>query len=283
MRVATRFAAAPALLLALIAAAAAAIPEATDAIRVQVDAGRLLYAGACANCHGAAGKGAIGPALADRDLTAELIRGTVLNGRVGTPMPPFKDDLDSKSLAQVLAYVQSITSAGRLPTAVVSTESPSGAGTGTSEPSSQPVAVGTEHGVAARGAELFFDPTRIGSCRTCHSYANKGGPVGPDLSNDHKTRLQVLQCLTHPRLAAAAFPTLSLQLRDGTRVIGIASEETADFIRVFDVGSLPPVRRSLRKSDVKSRATVTDSGVYDHAELHYTRQELLDLSAFLGR
>jgi len=48
----------------------------SPAVRAQVDAGQQLFATTCANCHGSAGKGAIGPALAKRDLSQELIRNT---------------------------------------------------------------------------------------------------------------------------------------------------------------------------------------------------------------
>ena len=252
-----------------------------DAVRAQVEAGGLLFASSCANCHGSAGKGAIGPALADLGLSADLIRNTVMNGRVGTPMPPFKDDLDGKSQAQILAYVQWITSAGRMPTAIVSSEPPAGAGA--AEILAQPVAVGPDTGIPARGAALFFDPTRICSCRTCHSYAGKGGPVGPDLSSARRTPLEIFHSISRPHVAADAFPAVALELYDGSRITGIKSEEAEGFIRLFDVASLPPVRRSIRRSGIKTLTASTDSGIYDHTALPYTRQDLLDLSAYLGR
>jgi len=55
-------------------------------------------------------------------------------------MPPFKDELDPKSQAEIIAYVQWLTSDGRLPDAVISIQG--GAGTALAGPSSEPAAVG---------------------------------------------------------------------------------------------------------------------------------------------
>jgi putative heme-binding domain-containing protein len=251
------------------------------AVRAQVEAGKQLFATACANCHGAAGKGAIGPALAERDLSQELIRNTFLNGRVGTPMPPFKDELDPKSQAEIIAYVQWLTSAGRLPDAVISIQA--GAGTALASPSSEPAAVGREKGIPAHGAALFFDPTKLYSCRTCHSYANKGGPIGPDLISVNKTTLAIYQSITRAKMKASGFPPIAIELRDGTRMIGIRSDETDDVLRLFDVSSLPPVKRSVSKSDIKKVSAIEDSGIYDHTALPFSKQDWLDLSAYLGK
>jgi cytochrome c55X len=268
---------------ASVAAMPAQDPDASAAVRAQVEAGKQLFAASCSNCHGAGGKGAIGPALADRGLAADLIRSTMLNGRVGTPMPPFKDDLDAKSQAQIMAYVLWITSAGRLPDAVVSSEPPAGSAGSATGPSTLPIPIGTERGTPAHGAALFFDATQVRSCRACHSYGNKGGPVGPDLINTDKTPLEIYQRITRPKVAAAGFPAIAVELRDGSRVVGIRGEVTDELIQVFDVSSLPPVKRSILKSDVLKLSGVGDSGIYDHTTLPYSKQDLLDLSAYVGK
>ena len=251
------------------------------AVRAQVDAGQQLFATTCANCHGSAGKGAIGPALAKRELPEELIRNTFLNGRVGTPMPPFKDDLDTKSQAEIIAYVQWLTSDGRLPDAVISIQG--GAATSPASPSSEPTAVGRDKGIPARGAALFFDPTKLYSCRACHSYANKGGPIGPDLISVDKTTLAIYQSITRAKLKASGFPPVAIELRDGTRMIGIKSDETDAVLRLFDVSSLPPVKRSVSKSDIEKVSAIEDAGIYDHTALPFSKQDWLDLSAYLGK
>ena len=50
----------------------------------------------CGSCHGMTLKGGLGPALtpeALKDKPREYIELTILNGRSGTPMPPWKDML----------------------------------------------------------------------------------------------------------------------------------------------------------------------------------------------
>ena len=50
----------------------------------------------CGSCHGMTLKGGLGPALtpeALKDKPREYIELTILNGRSGTPMPPWKDIL----------------------------------------------------------------------------------------------------------------------------------------------------------------------------------------------
>jgi cytochrome c55X len=46
----------------------------------------------CGSCHGMRMTGGLGPALTEealRNKSDELLRHTILNGRPGTPMPPF--------------------------------------------------------------------------------------------------------------------------------------------------------------------------------------------------
>jgi mono/diheme cytochrome c family protein len=71
-----------------------------------------LYAGKCAACHGANREGVsgVGPALTPESLAALSdtdIRDTILNGRSGTAMAPFKDTLSAEeidALLQLLKY-----------------------------------------------------------------------------------------------------------------------------------------------------------------------------------
>jgi putative heme-binding domain-containing protein len=254
-----------------------------EAVRTQVGAGKQLFITACANCHGSTGMGAIGPPLANRDLPIETIRETILKGRPGSPMPSFEDDFDANSQGAILAYVLWLTSGGRLPTGFVVGRPvgfPEASSTGRS---SQPTAVGKDNGVPAIGAAIFFDATRLYSCRACHSYDKKGGPIGADLIGLHRTPLEVYRMITRPKVAASAYPAVLLVLRDGDRMRGIESDETDDTLNLFDVSSVPPVKRGVLKSEISEISAVKDSGIYDHTALPFSKQDLLDLSAFLGR
>jgi mono/diheme cytochrome c family protein len=262
------------------AARGAPAPPPNGGVQAQVDQGKQIFATSCANCHGAAGKGAIGPPLVDRNLSFGVLSTTILNGRVGTPMPPFKDELDSKSLAAVMAYAESITTGGRLPLEVVA--EPAAGASSASRPGTAPVAVGDATGIPARGAVLFFDPTHLDSCRACHSFADKGGPIGPDLGLDPKTPEQIYASLSRPRIGAADYPAISLHLKSGPDMVGIRAAETASAYVLFDVSSIPPVKRTMAKSLIAA-ASPLDAGIFDHTRLVPSRQDRLDLAAYLGR
>jgi mono/diheme cytochrome c family protein len=258
----------------------APVPAMGETVEAQVNHGKATFATNCANCHGAGGKGAIGPPLIDRNLSFAVLSTTILNGRVGTPMPPFKDQLDSKSLAAVMAYVQSITTGGRLPTEPVAEPE---SGSGTSGLSTQPIAVGKEMGIPARGAAIFFDPTRLEACRACHSYADKGGPLGPDLALDPKTPEQIYESISHPKVASVDYPALTLHMTGGADLIGIKVEETPAAYAIFDVTSIPPIKRTVPRSQVAQAIPVTGAGIFDHTQLPLSKQDRLDLAAYLGK
>ncbi|HEY3432154.1 MAG TPA: cytochrome c [Rhodocyclaceae bacterium] len=62
----------------------------------------------CGSCHGLTLKGGLGPALTPTALhqwPAESLAATIIHGRPGTPMPPFKgilDDADAQWIARQL-------------------------------------------------------------------------------------------------------------------------------------------------------------------------------------
>jgi putative heme-binding domain-containing protein len=254
---------------------------AADLVQMQVETGKQLYVTTCANCHGAGGKGALGPPLVDRGLELDTIRSTMMNGRVGTAMPPFKDALDAQSQSDIAAYVLWLSSGGRLPTAVVASAT-AGASAGAG-PTSELIAVGKAQGSPARGAALFFDATNIKSCRACHSYDKKGGPVGPDLSALNKTPVEVYRSISRANIPAAGFPVVTVSLPNGTEMAGVKSDETADAVSIFDVSSVPPIKRTFLKSEISAVTPQPDSGAFDHATLRFSKQDLLDASAYLGK
>jgi mono/diheme cytochrome c family protein len=78
--------------------------------------GAALYGSTCAGCHGAAGEGKVGPALANpafrQAATTAFIGATVVRGRAGTPMPSFGRDsavhprLTAREVLDVAAFVR---------------------------------------------------------------------------------------------------------------------------------------------------------------------------------
>ena len=67
-------------------------------------AGEAVYRDECATCHGLAGEGGIGPAMADAaDLDEAALVTVVLDG-VGDSMPPC-DTLPDQDIADLVAFV----------------------------------------------------------------------------------------------------------------------------------------------------------------------------------
>jgi mono/diheme cytochrome c family protein len=285
-RAACRLVAALTALGCLVPSAISAEPQdrQTGDARSQVEAGRQLFETTCVTCHGSKGVGATGPSLAHRDLTLDVIRNAVVNGRPGTPMPSFKDVFDPKSQAQFMAYVLWLASDGRLPITVIASEpAPAAAQAAAAQAASTPVEIGKDQGVPESGARIFFDATRVHGCRDCHSYDKKGGPVGPDLRSLDMTPLAVFRSISQSSPVPAEYPAVMLTMRNGIRLTGIGAEESPETLRLFDVSSDPPVLRTILKADVSNRSAITDVGIFDHETLGYSKPELLNLSAFLGK
>lgn len=95
----------------------AAGPEQVDIAAVfsdakSIDEGRGIFSQNCAPCHGADAKGAIGPNLTDGEWLygsepARVVK-TVTEG-TDKGMPPWKSQLGPKKIAQVAAYVSSLS------------------------------------------------------------------------------------------------------------------------------------------------------------------------------
>ena len=274
----------------------------SPAVKAQVEGGKAVFEVTCATgmCHGAGGSGGRGPVLARRQLPMDLIRNALQNGRPNTNMPAFKDVFDAETQARLVAYVVWLSSDGQAPTSLVTLAGPADPGHGapaagppaagqapaspwlSSTASSEPLPVGPGKGTPSKGVTVFFDATRIYSCRACHTYAGAGGPVGPDLSQLKQSPNEIFASLSKARTASAAFPGVVITLRDGSRRIGVRRDETGYAIRYFDVTSIPPVSRRVAKADIAA-VTVPGEGVYDHTTLPFSSQELRDVSAFLGK
>jgi len=87
--------------------------------RGNAEKGQVVYKSYCVNCHGHSGQGdgPIGQALVPpaADLTAtdkktdNMLLKTIRNGSPGTAMPSWKNDLTSKDILDVLAYIRSLS------------------------------------------------------------------------------------------------------------------------------------------------------------------------------
>jgi putative heme-binding domain-containing protein len=137
-----------------------------------------------------------------------------------------------------------------------------------------------EHGPRAAGAAVFFDSTRLSSCHTCHSYHKRGGPLGPDLADEHMSAQEVIASLAEPRRPSLRYPVITVTTKDGTRLTGIRRDDTGDTVRLFDV-TVPPVLRTFQKSEIVTIQSV-DTGSFDHTALGYTPEQVRDLATLLS-
>lgn len=91
------------LLLAVLATAAQA---AADPARPAAEQGLVhLVRQDCGSCHGLTLRGGLGPALTPEALAgkpAESLVATILHGRAGTPMPPFRGLIDEAAAAWIV-------------------------------------------------------------------------------------------------------------------------------------------------------------------------------------
>lgn len=136
-------------------AVGAAMRAADPAQNVAV--GAALFRSHCAACHGDAGQGRIGPAIAATDYLRVVDDGTlhraIVEGRPSTAMPAWRH-LSAADVGALIAYLRTFDTA---PRAVLAGALPAG----------DPAVGSVYYGVA---------------CRGCHGEAARGG-VGPQLAN----------------------------------------------------------------------------------------------------
>ena len=82
-----------------------------EPVKGDVALGAEIYAEECAVCHGDNGEGDIGPALGNPvmlSLTSDsFLRYAIVNGRDGTDMPPFGEELEADEIDAVTAFLRS--------------------------------------------------------------------------------------------------------------------------------------------------------------------------------
>src|SRR5581483_10797779 len=125
-----------------------------------IEAGRKLFSGGCAACHGAEGQGGRGPNLRERiywhPVDEETLYRVIQKGIPAGGMPAA--GLNEDQTWQVVAFVRSLTA-----------------------PAIETVVPGD----AAAGEAVFWGKA---GCGECHSIRGRGGKLGPDLTNAGATR-----------------------------------------------------------------------------------------------
>ncbi len=262
----------------------------------QIEAGRRLFASSCSNsyCHGSGGSGGGGPKLKDREFTAELLTHLINDGIPGTTMPGFKKSYTEDQVAQIVAYVISL-SPNDTKARADNRPSPVDPHFSGGSPKDQPekavtdktVAVNSDssdlRGDASAGRELFFDATQTQNCRVCHTVGGIGGKIGPDLSNiANKPARDILQSIAAPHAVIAdKYATIAITMRDGARFIGVKRDEDEKIVRLYDTSTLPPVSRAFVKAEILKTEKLSTSAMPGDYAARYSLKQLLDLVSFL--
>jgi putative heme-binding domain-containing protein len=267
----------------------------------QIEAGRRVYLGSCSMtyCHAASGIGGGGPKLRDREFSAEYLTHMIAEGIPGTPMPGFKESLSKQQIAQCVAYILSLSPKKGAAKAKAQPQ-PQALDTHLSgvapkdeppppparEPVKSDVAINDSfdiRGDIEAGRSLFFDSAETQNCRVCHTAQNRGGRVGPDLTElAGKPPREILRSIVAPHAAIEErYATITITTRAGEKFTGVKRDENETMIRLYDTSSLPPVSRAFLKSDLTKTERVNASAMPADYSSKYSFKQLLDLVSFL--
>jgi cytochrome c oxidase cbb3-type subunit III len=237
----------------------AAHPKATPE---SIAAGKDLFAGTCANCHGVDGSGANGPNIrgVGATLGPEGLYATIRGGVIGTGMPSFTA-LDDATVWKIVDYVTSLG------------HEDSGVATGD----------------AQKGRELY----ESNKCATCHTIDAQGGDLGPDLTHIGVQRsvTSLTKTLDDPggnlpldaglqeRSTYAGYVVYRAVAKDGKSVEGMRVNEDSFTIQLRDAnGRL----HSVQKFEVQKIEPVPGKSFMPSYKGKLTPAQINDLVAYLS-
>jgi putative heme-binding domain-containing protein len=228
--------------------------------------GKSLFRANCSPCHGLGARGgARGPDLTSGRWThggsdAEIFR-TISSGVPGTQMPANGFE-DSETWA-IVAYLRSLA-----PARAVKLD-----------------------GDPAKGERIFAG---AGGCATCHMVNGRGGLLGPDLSRVGAARSEeyLVESIRQPDKELSdgmldpnnhyglplVYDTVTVVLRDGERVVGVAKNEDTFSVQLLDVKQ---ELRLFEKKDVQEVRHERTSLMPAYTEKMIGESELKDLVAYL--
>lgn len=130
-----------------------------------------------------------------------------------------------------------------------------------------------------RGRDVFHQA----QCSACHRYGDRGGAVGPDLTAvaTRFKRQDLLESSTEPsKVLSEQYRNTAVETKAGQVVIGRIVEETEDKL-VLRPNPLAPETVTVRKSDIESRELSKTSPMPTGLLNTFSREEILDLLAYL--
>jgi putative heme-binding domain-containing protein len=130
-----------------------------------------------------------------------------------------------------------------------------------------------------KGRQAFVDS----QCAACHKMGNEGGGVGPDLTAvaSRFTRRDILEAIVEPsKVISEQFQNSTIVLKNGEDFTGRVVEDTAEKVVLY-VNPFTQDRTEIRKSDIQSRTAARLSPMPEGLANVLTKDDLLDLLAFL--
>jgi putative heme-binding domain-containing protein len=134
----------------------------------------------------------------------------------------------------------------------------------------------------SNGKQIF----QVASCVSCHKLNGAGNEIGPDLTKidpKQQTPIEILRDLLDPSFRInEKYQTFTFELNSGKEVTGLIVAETADIVKVIEnpLAKADPV--VLKKSSIAERrkapTSVMPKGLLDKL----TREEILDLIAYVA-
>jgi putative heme-binding domain-containing protein len=131
----------------------------------------------------------------------------------------------------------------------------------------------------ARGKAAFASA----QCIACHRYGDQGGAVGPDLTAvaTRFKRQDILESITEPsKVISEQYMNSIITMNDGSVIVGRVVQETEKTVTVAQ-NPFVQVTTSIAKSDIKSRGLSKVSIMPPGLLNTFTKEEILDLLAFL--
>lgn len=139
-------------------------------------------------------------------------------------------------------------------------------------------------GDPAGGSVLFNDSAGPAGCVQCHTVADEGGRVGPELTDVAGTQTleYIYQSIVDPsaEIAAGGYEPIQLQLNDGTVLSGVLRGEDDSSLTVVDTDGVETV---VQKSEVSRERRYPDipSVMPGNFSELLTVKQVADLIAFL--
>lgn len=131
-----------------------------------------------------------------------------------------------------------------------------------------------------RGRQAFVDA----QCLLCHRFGSEGGGVGPDLTAlaARFQRVDMLESIIDPnKVVSEQYQNTLVELKNGDDVVGRLVDETPTELVLVPNPLQPDRREVVKKSDVKARSFSKQSPMPTALVDSLTKEDILDLLAFL--